>query len=493
MSYPPAPVVRALLIALCGFSLGAGLPPAEPAPFVARPFAVWSPQPPRGWNSYDAYHAAITESQFKAVVDVLAEKMLPHGYEYAVMDYMWFHPGPAGWDPDHRWHTWQPNQRRDPATGLLMPQLRVDEFGRPIPALNRFPSAANGVGLKAIADYTHAKGLKFGLHIMRGIPTQSVEANLPVRGTPYRMQDIAETGDTSSFQGGIFTGVNVDHPGAQAYYDDLFQMYADWGVDFIKADDMLRPAYHEREIAMMRRAIDKTGRPMVFSLSYGEVSPGRAAHLVANANMWRVSADFWDRWADLRRNFDLLDAWSPFIGRGTWPDADMIPIGKLMLTGWEFAGAENLNRTKGRNERHDNFTPAERRTLMTLWCIARSPLMWGGDPLTSDEATYALLTNSEVLAVNAHGSNPRQVVGNNHKDDSLRVWVSDVPDSSARYVALFNLRDTEASVSFDLIAEEMRGLWQVRNLWTRAGEDPVEGRLTRLLPPHGSALFKLSR
>jgi hypothetical protein len=492
MSSHPISAAGALLLSLGAFSLGTSLASAA-APFEPRPFATWSITPPRGWNSYDAYHAAITESQFKAVVEVLAEKMLPHGYEYAVLDYMWFHPGPAGWDPDHRWHSWEPRQKRDAATGLLQPQLTVDEFGRPLPALNRFPSAAHGLGLKAIADYTHAKGLKFGLHIMRGIPTQSVEANLLVRGTRYRMQDIAETGDTSSFQGGIFTGVNVDHPGAQAYYDDLFQMFADWGVDFIKADDMLRPTYHEREIAMMRRAIDKTGRPMVFSLSYGEVSPSRAAHLVANANMWRVSADFWDRWADLRRNFELLDAWSPFIGRGTWPDADMIPIGKLMLTGWEFAGAENLNRTKGRNERHDNFTPAERQTLMTLWCIARSPLMWGGDPLTSDEATYALLTNPEVLAVNTHGASPRQVVGNNHKDDTLRVWVSDVPGADARYVALFNLRDADAAVTFDLIAEEMRGPWRVRNLWTRADENPVEDRLTRTLPPHGSALFKLSR
>lgn len=463
------------------------------APFAAQTFAAWSSRPTMGWNSYDAYHAAITEAQFKAVVDKLAERLLTCGYDHVVLDYMWFHPGPPGWDPDRNWHTWPPRQSRDAVTGLLVPRLVTDDFGRPLPAPNRFPSAGGGAGLGPLADYTHARGMKFGLHIMRGIPTQAVEADLPVAGTPYRLREIAEVDDVSSFQGGIFTGVNVDHPGAQAYYDGLFRMFAAWGVDFIKADDMLRPAYHAREIELMRRAIDRSGRPMILSLSYGETPVSQAAHLVAHANLWRVSADFWDRWRDLRRNFDLLYWWSPFSGDGTWPDADMIPLGRLMLTGWEFAGAENLNRTKGRNERDDNFTPAERQTLMTLWSIARSPLMWGGDPLTSSEETYALLTNPEVLAVNQHGIRPRQVVGNNHRDDSLRVWVSDAPGSDARHVALFNLRDEEAAVSFNLIAEEMRGTWQVRNLWTRADDDPVEGRLTRLLPPHGSAFFRLSR
>ncbi len=444
-----------------------------------------------GWNSYDAYHAAITEVQFKAAVDVLAAKMLPHGYDYAVLDYLWYHPGPAGWDAVNGWKTWAITQEHDPATGRLTPQLVTDGFGRPLPALNRFPSAADGQGLKLLADYVHRKGMKFGLHIMRGIPTQAVAANLPVAGTRYHLRDIAETIDVSSFAGGMFTGVNVDHPGAQAYYDGLFQMYAKWGVDFIKADDMMRPPYHAREIEMMRRAIDRTGRAMVFSLSYGEVPVSQAAHLVHNANLWRVSADFWDRWNDLRRNFDLLYWWSPFIGEGTWPDADMIPIGKLMLTGWEFAGAENLNRTKSRVERMDLFTPDERQTLMTLWCMARSPLMWGGDPLTSDAETFTLLTNDEVLTVNQHGTNPRQVVGSTHKDDSLRVWVSDAPDGG-RYVALFNLRDEAAAVTFDLVWEEMRGTWTVRNLWRHEDEAPVTGKLTRTLPPHGSAIFKLN-
>jgi hypothetical protein len=212
--------------------------------------------------------------------------------------------------------------------------------------------------------------------------------------------------------------------------------------------------------------------------------------------MWRASADFWDRWADLRRNFDLLDAWSPFAGRGTWPDADMIPIGRLMLTGWNFkATIDNLSdpKYKSRQERDDNFTPDERQTLMTLWSIARSPLMWGGDPLKSSEEAYALLTNDEVIAVNQQGKNPRQILGNSHKDDALRIWVSDTSDPNAKNVALFNIGDTEANVSFDLTWEEMRGTWKVRNLWTHKEEGSVTGKLTRKLAPHSSALLKVYR
>jgi hypothetical protein len=333
--------------------------------------------------------------------------------------------------------------------------------------------------------------MKFGLHLMRGIPTEAVEANLPVRGTPYTLQEIAEVDDTSSFLSGMFTGVNVNHPGAQAWYDDLFQLYADWGVDYIKADDMLRPPYHAREIEMMRQAIDRTGRPMVLSLSYGETPVSQAAHLIRNANLWRVSSDFWDRWTDLRRSFDLLYTWTPFIGQGTWPDADMIPIGKLMLTGWEFSGAENLNRTKGRNEREDNFTEDERQTLMSLWAIARSPLMWGGDPLSSSESTFELLTNDEVIAVNQRGRRPRQLLGHSHRDDTLRVWVSDAGSSQARYIALFNLRDEPATVSFKLKWEEMPGSWTLRNLWTHRDEGIIDREVSRQLPPHGSALLLL--
>jgi alpha-galactosidase len=463
---------------------------SESCTFAARPHAEWSETPPMGWNSYDAYHAAITEDQFKAVVDVLAERMLPHGYEYAVLDYLWYHPGPETWDADHDWHTWWPHARRDPDTGRMIPMLVLDDNGRPMPALNRFPSAADGQGLRALADYVHAKGMKFGLHLMRGIPTEAVEANRPLRGTRYGLQDIADLDDRSSFLSGIFTGLKPDHPGSQAWYDDLFRLYADWGVDYIKADDMLRPPYHAREIEMMRTAIDRSGRPMVLSLSYGETPISQAAHLVENANLWRVSSDFWDRWTDLRRNFDLLYAWSPFADEGTWPDGDMIPIGRLMLSGWEFSGAENLNRTKGRNERDDNFTPDERQTLMSLWAIARSPLMWGGDPVSSPDWAFALLTNDEVIAVNQAGRKPRQILGHSHRDQSLRIWISDAGDG-ARYVGLFNLREEPARVTFNLEWEDMAGLWQVRNLWTHTEEGLIESRLSRELPPHGSALFRL--
>lgn len=485
--------LRALPLLLAGSLLLPALPAAEPAadaPFARQPFSSWSETPPLGWNSYDAYHGAITETQFQAVVDALATRLLPSGYDTAVIDFLWYHPGPPGWDPDHDWHTWPASQQRDPATGRWAPALTLDPYGRPLPALNRFPSAAGGRGFKPLADEVHARGMKFGLHIMRGVPTEAVEANLPVHGTAYRLQDIAEPGDVSSFLRPMFTGVKPDHPGSQAYYDGLFQMFADWGVDFVKADDMLRPPYHAAEIEMMRTAIDRCGRPIVLSLSYGPTPLSRADHIVTHSNMWRVSSDFWDRWHDLRRNFELLYAWSAFSGEGTWPDGDMIPFGRLMLSGWRFNQAEELT-DNHRDERDDNFTPAERQTLMSLWAIARSPLMWGGDPLTSDDATYALLTNPEILALNQHGRHPRQVLGHSPRDDTLRIWVADHPDGAGRYVALFNLRDKPAALTFQLPWEDMFGTWTVRDLWTHSDEPAVTGTLSRTLAPHASAVFLL--
>jgi alpha-galactosidase len=149
-------------------------------------------------------------------------------------------------------------------------------------------------------------------------------------------------------------------------------------VDFVKADDMLHPVYHRGEIEMIRKALDRCGRPVVLSLSPGKAPFGMARQLRANADMWRVSADFWDHWEKLARMVELLDACSPFIGAGHWPDADMLPIGHLSLDDRPH-GPDRLSR----------FTWEEHKTLMTLWCIARSPLIMGGDLLSSPEKSLA--------------------------------------------------------------------------------------------------------
>ncbi len=432
--------------------------------------------PPMGWNSFDAYDCRINEKEFLAIVDYMSENLLEYGWEYAVIDYIWWHPEPGNWDtPRRKGH---PNIRyKSPGEPLHPEYISLDEYGRLIPSVERFPSAEGGKGFKAIADYVHDKGMKFGIHIMRGVHRYAAFQDLPILGSEYRLKDIAEPWDTCAWCNHMW-GVDPTKPGAQEYYNSLFKMYAEWGVDFVKADDTMFPPYHEGEIEMMRKAIDNCGRPMVLSLSCGEAPLGMADHLKKNANMWRISADFWDNWESLEHNFDLLNAWSPHASPGAWPDADMLPIGKLSLD----------DRPHG-PERMTNFTQPEQYTLLTLWCIARSPLMLGNDMLSVDDFTFNLITNPEVLSVNQKSTGNRQIVQRN----GSCVWIATEPDSGDKYVALFNMKNVEQEVTFDLELDYLRGVYQVRDLWARNDIGQVYKELKATLPPHGAALFRLSK
>jgi hypothetical protein len=361
----------------------------------------WAPTPPMGWNSWDCFGATVTEAQTKAQADVMAAQLKAHGWQYVVVDIQWYEPGAKG----HEYRAGAP--------------LSMDEFGRLTPAVNRFPSSANGAGFKPLADYVHALGLKFGVHLMRGIPRLAVERNLPVKGTKLRAQDIADRNSLCPWNPDMY-GVDMAKPGAQAYYDSVFALFAEWGVDYVKVDDISRPYFeHQKEIEGVRRAIDHSGRPMVLSLSPGETALAAADHVTQHANLWRISDDFWDRWLALRAQFARLAKWNPHRIAGAWPDADMLPLGMLNF---------------GKPTR---FTPDEQRLLMTLWSIARSPLMHGGDMTKMDPATLALLTNDEVLAVNQHSTNNRPLF----ERDQLIAWTADVPNSPDKVLAVFNAQD----------------------------------------------------
>ena len=215
-------------------------------------FQKWALTPPMGWNSWDCYGPTVVESEVKANADYMATNLLDHGWEYVVVDIRWY-------------------VENDKAGGYNQtnPIYVIDEFGRYTPALNRFPSAADGVGFKALADYVHARGLKFGIHLMRGIPKEAVAAKLPVRGTDGITCDMIANNDSTCTWLRDNWKVDWRKPGAQQYYNSCFEMYADWGVDFVKIDDLARP-YHTAEIEMIRNAIDNCGRPMVLSISPGE-------------------------------------------------------------------------------------------------------------------------------------------------------------------------------------------------------------------------------
>jgi len=435
-----------------------------------------APTPPMGWNSYDAYHGGITEKQFKACVDVLAEKYRPLGYNYAVVDFCWFNPGPKGWNPDN-WKTFEINQEWK-ADGSYSPVMAMDEYGRMVPAPNRFPSASDGKGFKPIADYVHSKGMKFGIHIIRGIPRQAVALNTPILGTKHHAKDIIH--DTPKSWTMNMHMVDVSKPGAQEYYNSIFKMYAEWGVDLIKADDMMKPFYHKGEIEMMHKAIAQCGRPMVLSLSWGEAPLSFASHLVENANMWRISKDFWDNWPEVAHMFDLTAQWVPFVGPNSWPDADMLPIGNLCLTGYP----------RGNRPEHlTKLSDDEITTMMSLWCIARSPLMCGGDPVSTPASYEKFLLNDEILTVNQKSANNHQVWNNNNS----RIWIADVPNSNDKYLAMFNLGEKEQKVKFSFYWENLKGNYKVRDLWKKENMGIVSDTLTQVLKPHASVLLKLEK
>ena len=430
--------------------LAASMPSA-----CAAPGAV-AETPPMGWNSWDCYGTTVTEAEVKANADYMAQHLKPHGWQYVVIDIQWSEPNPKA-------HGYRPGA-----------QLSMDDYGRLIPAVNRFPSSANGRGFRPLADYIHGVGLRFGIHIMRGIPRQAVKANLPVFASEARAAGIANTASVCPWNSDMY-GVDLSRPGAQDYYDSILKLYADWGVDYIKADDIARPA-HREEIAALHRAIGKTGRPIVLSLSPGPAMIKDVAFLQENSNMWRISDDFWDDWKALRLNFILMSIWSGVGRPGAWPDADMLPLGRI-----------GIRAERGEN-RATRFTRDEQRTLMSLWSIAQAPLMFGGDLPSNDDFTLSLITNDDVLAVDQHGLRGGAFA---EGGDSV-VWTAERPGTDEKYVAVFNVGETgPIDIRVEWAALKLPERCVLRDLWERNDIGAIAGGYTFRVMPHGSGLYRV--
>lgn len=376
--------------------------------------------PPKGWNSWDVYGASVTESEVKENAAYMAENLLSHGWEYVVVDIQWYEPTA---DSSH-YHAFA--------------ELKMDEYGRLLPAENRFPSAVNGVGFKNLSDYVHSLGLKFGIHIMRGIPRQAVHLNVPIAGTNLRARDIAHANSICPWNTDMY-GIDMGKEGAQAYYDSIFKLYAEWGVDFIKVDDIADSklySTHLEEIKAIRKAIDKTGRDMVLSLSPGPAPLKYGTFFQEYANMWRLTDDFWDNWEQLKDMFTRCAQWSPFVGPGSWPDCDMLPLGHIGIRSVDGGGADRLTR----------FTKAEQRTMMTLWSIFRSPLMLGCELTDLDDWTLHLLREPTLKIMHQEGRNARQI----HNEDDWVVWQTEA--NATVYYVIFNLSDTERVTPTEIVA-----------------------------------------
>ena len=411
--------------------------------------------PPMGWNSWDAYGTTVTEAEVKANADYMAAHLKQYGWQYIVVDIQWSEQNP-------RAHGYRPNA-----------DLTMDGYGRLIPAPNRFPSSAGGRGFQPLADYIHGLGLKFGIHIMRGIPRRAVEQNLPVYGGKARAAEIADVHSVCPWNSDMY-GVDMARPGGQSYYDSLLELYARWGVDYIKADDIARPV-HREEIAALHRAIGKSGRGIVLSLSPGPATIKDLAFLQENANMWRISDDFWDEWQSLKQMFLLLSVWGGVGHAGAWPDADMLPLGHIGL------------RAERGGDRGSRFTHDEAQTVMSLWSIAQSPLMFGGDLPTSDDFTHELLSNGEALAVDQQGSHGYPF----WQSGAQVAWSADGADGKEKYLGVFNAGERPGTIRVDWGALKLPDRCTLRDLWQKKDLGTVAAGYTFQLAPHASGLYRV--
>ncbi len=447
------------LLRRSGTALAVGLLASAQA--LAGPWHL-ARKPPMGWNSYDAYGTSITGAQFRANVRWMAKHLRRYGWRYAVID--------AGWHIV--------SQRR--VDGKVKTVMALDRYGRYVPALDRFPSAAGGAGFRPLAHFVHSLGLKFGIHINRGIPVQAVRDNLPIAGSPYRARQAANPAAPCPWSPEN-EGV-ADNAAGQAYYDSIARLYARWHVDFIKADCIASHPYAPGNIRMLAHAVRAAGRPMVISLSPGPAPLAGVALLRRDANMWRISDDMWDVWDSktaypqgVANQFPRLARWAPLARPGHWPDADMLAIGYL-------GPSPGLG-----SARWSRLTHAEQRTYMTLWCIARSPLFIGANLTRMNAWTLSLLDNRAVIAVDQDATDDHQVLAR----DRFVVWLSRPEHGGGWYLAAFNLANRPRTLKEPWRALSLPpGRYRLRNLWQGRNIGSATALRVRLAA-HGTVLYRL--
>ncbi len=420
-------------------------------------FKNFAKTPPMGWNSWDCFGSSVTEDLLLENAEFMAKNLKQFGWEYVVCDIQWYQPTAYGTDY------------------VNFAELTIDEYSRLIPAENRFPSSKNGNGFKPIADKIHSMGLKFGIHIMRGIPRQAVHNNTPIMKEGITARDIAKSFSVCSWNTDMY-GVNCDADGAQEYYDSLISLYSSWGVDFIKCDDIANTEFkpHEPysakcEIEMLRKAIDKSGRDIVLSLSPGPAPLEFGFHLCENANMWRMTGDFWDKWPQLYNMFERCEKWQPFVKIGNWPDCDMLPLGKICLH----------SKNGGRNT---EFTYDEQITMMTLWSVFRSPLMLGCHMPDLDEKTLELITNKSVIEMHKSLDFSKKI----YECNKIVCWYGE--SKKYCYSAVFNISDEDKTIETSLSELGLKS-GTLTELWS--GENIEFSKICNVkLRKHSAKLFK---
>jgi alpha-galactosidase len=428
--------------------------------------------PPMGWNSYNCWNYCVTESQFMQNAHYLAN-LKKYGWEYCVVDFIWWVPvnGQYGGGQGGDWK-----------------KGHVDQYGRFEPDTTRFPSSRGGRGFKPLADSVHNLGLKFGIHLMRGVPKMAVNFNYPVYNSTYTCTQAANQSSTCPWLDWMY-GAN-DNAAGQAYLTSMVQLCNDWGADYLKIDDLSAATYHGPEVVMYAKAIASVSREMVFSTSPGATPLNQAAHVSQYANMWRLVNDLWDTWGQLTDSYNVDESWRTSTvsatvkwGQGVWPDIDMLPFGHLALIGPVGSPRYSLS----------TYTKGEHRLMFLLWCVNNGPLMWGGHlPDNNNNPFYdSLMTNSDALFINQRGIKARVLKA---QSTGTPIWTSTHPlDTTTKFLLLGNTSTSSQtiSVSLNTIGFSATQAVPVKNVWTGATLSNFTGTFAQTIPSHDAGLYAL--
>jgi hypothetical protein len=409
--------------------------------------------PSMGWESWWSTHTCNpSEAEVKAIADVVASKFKQFGYEYILIDDCWY----SGFDAYGRW---KPN----PTT---------------------FPDGWSGA-----ADYVHGKGLKIGIYLVPGVLDPVVAANSPIMGpnglTTYHAQDIVTSaaGNTDKNANQAHK-LNFSNPGAVAFVQGYAQLIASWGADAVKMD-FVGPgggggnADNRDDITQWRAALDATGRRIVLNLS-NQLDIAAIGTWEKYSNSWRVSTDIEcycstdTDWTHVEREIfglgttrGLLNPnFVPYAGPGHWNDLDSLMIGEGSF---------------------DGITIDERQTQFSFWSIVGSPLIIGSDLTRLDAGDYAILTNSEVIAVNQSGLPAKPV----STASNQQVWYTKQADGSI-VVGLFNFGAVSAQVAATFSAVGAGTTMKVHDMISHADLGSSTGSFGATLPTHASRMLRLT-
>jgi hypothetical protein len=412
--------------------------------------------PVLGWSSWSFLRKDPTAAKMKAQALAMQTSGLQKiGYTYVNLDDFWYQcPGSQG-----------PN---------------VDSYGRWVTDSSRFPSEGDANGIKAVADYIHGLGMKFGIYVTPGISKQAVSKNTSIKGTQYTADQIAEPSIAEeNYNCKGMVRINYNRPGAQEYTNSWVDMLAGWGVDYIKIDGMTNS--NAADVKAWSTAILQSGRPMVLDVTQGSYTRELAPTLMKYANQWEFAPDVecYDcekggssypltSWADVVKRFDYVAEWQPYAGPGGFNDYDSIEVG---------------------NGSNDGLTPVERQTQMSLWALGSSAFMLGTDLTHLDpQDLEKYLKNDAVVAVDQDSIAAKRIVNNGNQ----QVFAKMEPNGDA-IVGLFNTGGKAEKVSVQASAVGLpaneRG-YSLQNLWT--GEmEKTGGTIHAIVPSHGVALYRV--